>query len=296
MQLLTERKLGFSFCLNRNQVLALCGITIMYSALDYNHDGGLRKDSQKLICAVVDELKKEQCFATKQFRLIAQSFVPIASPVMDRRESISSAALDYSASPSSTSSQDEMLSMHGGSPTFRHLPADLSPRQPQKHVRRSSSQEMSPPARHQTTSKYSNRLTSASLTDLNPSTLQQYSIKQNQNSSPMVGNVELYDATTWPIDTSQPPEEWTQLVGMLDSAGAAHIYGEFVPGGGLVPVPQSEWQHANNNMLNSNNLSGSFFQEFEDGVPSVGSMSNTDSDGEQHFADDNELLWAAAGA
>lgn len=294
IQLLTERKLGFSFCLNRNQLLAICGITLLYSALDYQQNGVLRKDSQKLLCAVVEELEKDHCFATKQFRLIAAKVMPInSSPVLGRRESVSSGGpLDFSASPSSTSSHDDILSVHGGSPTFRHLPANISPRQ-QKTVRKMSSATDLTPQQARNLAKYSNRLTSASLTDLPPTANHQYGIKM-QNSSPMVGNVDLFD-NSWPMDNSQPPEEWAQLVTMLDSTGAAHIYGEYVPGGGLVQVPQQEWQ-SSNGMMGSNNMTNSFFQDFEDGVPSVGSLSDSHSEGEQHFPDENEILWATSAA
>ncbi|KAK6530146.1 hypothetical protein TWF694_003514 [Orbilia ellipsospora] len=73
VKLLEERKLGFSFCLNKNQTLLLCTFSILHGATDYAHDGVLAKDTQKLVSEILNTLQKNRYPLAKALNVIASS-------------------------------------------------------------------------------------------------------------------------------------------------------------------------------------------------------------------------------
>ncbi|KAF3940430.1 hypothetical protein ABW19_dt0204437 [Dactylella cylindrospora] len=73
VKLLEERKLGFSFCLNKNQTLLLCTFAILHGATDYAHDGVLAKDTQKLVSEILGTLQKGRYPLAKALNVIAAS-------------------------------------------------------------------------------------------------------------------------------------------------------------------------------------------------------------------------------
>lgn len=75
LQLLTERRFGFSFCLNKSHVLVLAGFTLMYSAMDSQRDGQLAKDNRKLLHGVLEELQIASPTLARQFRHLVSSAI-----------------------------------------------------------------------------------------------------------------------------------------------------------------------------------------------------------------------------
>src|SRR3954471_2100458 len=57
VQLLDERKLSFSFCLNRNEVLVQAGFGLLFQTLGLARDGKLIKDCNRLIFSIMDMLE-----------------------------------------------------------------------------------------------------------------------------------------------------------------------------------------------------------------------------------------------
>lgn len=53
IQLLDERSMTFSLCLNRGDVLALCGMTLLYQTIDLKQDGRLMREDERLVNAVL---------------------------------------------------------------------------------------------------------------------------------------------------------------------------------------------------------------------------------------------------
>lgn len=302
ISLLSERRLGFSFCLNRNTLLLSCGFSLLYAALDYQQDGGLFKDTQKLVNVVLEELERDNCLMAKQFRIIAKVIVNIEPSHVDRRASVSSAAVpEFTASPASTiESQDDDQRHYAalnGSPDFRNMPANLptrSPLAPQKFIRRSSSQDVkSPRVLHD--AKRVHRLTSASLTDLVPP---YSSIPQKCNPSLASNQSNIYDST-WGMDAPIANDEWAHMLSLMDSAHAASIYGDFMPGpgGGIVPVPPGDWPSVIG--VESAGALPTFFGDLTGEVPSLGSNTSDSDHGEtleSGFGDDNEILWTSGTA
>ncbi|KAH7380361.1 fungal-specific transcription factor domain-containing protein [Phaeosphaeria sp. MPI-PUGE-AT-0046c] len=77
VQLLDERKLSFSFCLNRNEVLVQAGFGLLYQTLDLARDGKLIKDCNRLICSVMDMLESGSAAGYDDFRRIGCTLVAV---------------------------------------------------------------------------------------------------------------------------------------------------------------------------------------------------------------------------
>lgn len=53
VQLLKERNMSFSFCLNKTDLLVLCGMTLLYQALELRQDSKMRQDNGRLVNGVL---------------------------------------------------------------------------------------------------------------------------------------------------------------------------------------------------------------------------------------------------
>ncbi|KAF1849308.1 uncharacterized protein K460DRAFT_305313 [Cucurbitaria berberidis CBS 394.84] len=77
VQLLDERKLSFSFCINRNEVLVQAGFGLLFQTLNLARDGKLIKDSNRLVCSVMDMLEGGSAAGFTEFRRVGCSMVAI---------------------------------------------------------------------------------------------------------------------------------------------------------------------------------------------------------------------------
>jgi hypothetical protein len=77
VQLLDERKLSFSFCLNRNEVLVQAGFGLLFQTLNLARDGKLIKDSNRLVCSVMDMLESGNAAGYVDFRRIGCTLVAV---------------------------------------------------------------------------------------------------------------------------------------------------------------------------------------------------------------------------
>ncbi len=77
IQLLEERSMCFSFCLNKADVLVLSGMTLLYQTLDLKQDSMMMKDGERLINAVIkitDRIKAPGCY---DFKRVAAMLVTV---------------------------------------------------------------------------------------------------------------------------------------------------------------------------------------------------------------------------
>ncbi|KAI9694633.1 MAG: hypothetical protein M1822_000249 [Bathelium mastoideum] len=72
IQLLEERKLSFTICLNRDEVLTLCGFGLLFQNQDLESGSKLKKDIQKQLHAVMDLLERDAAPGASQFRQLAE--------------------------------------------------------------------------------------------------------------------------------------------------------------------------------------------------------------------------------
>ncbi|KAF8443457.1 fungal-specific transcription factor domain-containing protein [Terfezia claveryi] len=77
IQLLSERKLGFSFCLDRNYLLVISGFAILYGTVHYQQKGSLAKESEILISRVIHELERAGYNKVNDFRKVAETIVHV---------------------------------------------------------------------------------------------------------------------------------------------------------------------------------------------------------------------------
>ena len=78
IQLLHERGLSFSFCLNKDEVLVLSGFGLLFQRLTLDPTSKILKESQKMVASVVDILTKSEAPCAPEFSKLAKPFLPTA--------------------------------------------------------------------------------------------------------------------------------------------------------------------------------------------------------------------------
>jgi hypothetical protein len=76
IQLLEERSMSFSFCVNKNEMLTLCGLSLLYQGLDLKKEGKLLKDGQRLVSVVENYLDSFKAPGAADFRKLVSSLAP----------------------------------------------------------------------------------------------------------------------------------------------------------------------------------------------------------------------------
>ncbi|EAQ92493.1 hypothetical protein CHGG_00728 [Chaetomium globosum CBS 148.51] len=80
IQLLEERSMSFSFCLNKADTLVLCGMVLLYQTLDLKQDSKMLQDNERLVNDVIkaaDKAKAPGCYDLKR---IAAMLVAVDEP------------------------------------------------------------------------------------------------------------------------------------------------------------------------------------------------------------------------
>ncbi|TGO68484.1 hypothetical protein BOTNAR_0024g00350 [Botryotinia narcissicola] len=84
-QLLEERNMTFSFCINKNAMLTLCGLSLLYQGLDIKQEGKLMQESQRLIKTVIRFLEKANAPGATDFKRLASSLITLDNQSLDCR-------------------------------------------------------------------------------------------------------------------------------------------------------------------------------------------------------------------
>ena len=77
VQLLEERRMSFSICLNKNEVLLLAGFGLLFQGLNLDRKGKLIQDSQRLLCSVVEILERNGASGAAEFKKVACAMISI---------------------------------------------------------------------------------------------------------------------------------------------------------------------------------------------------------------------------
>jgi hypothetical protein len=80
-QLLEERTMSFSLCLNKTDTLILCGMALLYQTLDLKRDGKLKKDNEKLVNAVIQIVDKSKAFDSYDFKRVSGLLITLDEPL-----------------------------------------------------------------------------------------------------------------------------------------------------------------------------------------------------------------------
>jgi hypothetical protein len=92
IQLLEERRLSFSFCLNKAELLVHSGFGLLFQGLDLDRNGALMKDIQRLLRSLIEILDRSVPIVSIEFRRITTSLsmvgsAPMRSPMLSRHSS-----------------------------------------------------------------------------------------------------------------------------------------------------------------------------------------------------------------
>lgn len=77
VQLLEERRMSFSFCLNKNELLISCGFGLLFQAIDLNHKGRLIQDSRRLLGSVLKILERNASPCAGHFKKAACAMITV---------------------------------------------------------------------------------------------------------------------------------------------------------------------------------------------------------------------------
>jgi hypothetical protein len=67
--------MSFSFCVNKNEMLTLCGLSLLYQGLDLKQEGKLMQDGQRLVAVVIKYLEKANAPGAADFKKLAGSMI-----------------------------------------------------------------------------------------------------------------------------------------------------------------------------------------------------------------------------
>jgi hypothetical protein len=110
VQLLEERRLSFSFCLNKAELLVLSGFGLLFQGLDLDRNGALMKDIQRLLRTLIEILDRSLPIASIEFRRITSSLsmtggAPMRSPMLSRHSSESNLSVVEDSMKAATQQQ-----------------------------------------------------------------------------------------------------------------------------------------------------------------------------------------------
>ncbi|QPC77342.1 hypothetical protein HYE68_008094 [Fusarium pseudograminearum] len=90
IQLLEERGMTFSFCLNKTDLLVICGMTLLYHSIDLKQDSKIMRDDERLVNSVIRILEKADASGSFDFKRVARMLVTVdesaGSPMHTSRE------------------------------------------------------------------------------------------------------------------------------------------------------------------------------------------------------------------
>lgn len=79
-QLLEERSMSFSFCLNKADVSVLCAMALLYQSLELKPDSKVMKDNERLVNVVLKTITRMKAPATYDLRRVSGLVVSIDEP------------------------------------------------------------------------------------------------------------------------------------------------------------------------------------------------------------------------
>ncbi|KUI52517.1 Transcriptional activator protein acu-15 [Cytospora mali] len=83
-QLLEERSMSFSFCLDKTDLLSVCSMTLLYQGLDLNQDSKMLRENERLVNAAVKIVERMKAPGTYDFKGIAGLLISVDEPPSSR--------------------------------------------------------------------------------------------------------------------------------------------------------------------------------------------------------------------
>ncbi|KXL51287.1 hypothetical protein M433DRAFT_60738 [Acidomyces richmondensis BFW] len=257
LQLLEERGMSFSFCLNQDELLVFTGFGLLFQGLDLDPSSKILKDNQKMITAVIGILSKSKARCTADFARVARSFLPQSTaqiprittpPVVNPHHTVSRHNSDPSISapsaPNSSSTRKQLKAIASritngvSSKTPR---SELSPDHRRATIHAISLHPNGVASQSQPSLQPQPRYNPASISRSEPArspiSIQQASLKpasRPQMQTPNFPNLDYlsFDNETFtgshnhisqPVKPEPQPTDWEKLLGSLDN-GTTNIY------------------------------------------------------------------------
>lgn len=128
VQLLEERGMSFSFCLNRTDILVLCGMTLLYQAIGLKQESKLIKDDTRLVNGVLKILQKSKAPGTLNLKKVASMVVSVEDQAPKSKTTSPPPVAGTPLSTRRTSTSPEMAA-----PPPRASPGAPAPRKKSSH-------------------------------------------------------------------------------------------------------------------------------------------------------------------
>ncbi|CAK7266715.1 DNA-binding transcription factor cat8 [Sporothrix epigloea] len=116
IELLEERKMSFSLCMNKPDLLILCGVAVLYQSMDLKQDSKMMKDKERLVNEVIkitDRTKAPGCYDFKRIAATLVSVDDVSPPATRTIPKLSMTAPARRPSPSSNAqNQDQQKKLH----------------------------------------------------------------------------------------------------------------------------------------------------------------------------------------
>lgn len=244
LQLLDERKLSFSFCLNRNEILVQAGFGLLFQTLGLGPEGKLIKDCNRLAYVVIEMLERANAPGAYEFRRVGCSMISVS-----RVEQVPTSSISRHASEGSMG--HPMDSFRATQNSLKGIVARFSPgtikahRQETKEPRRSILPAISPsmgmhsnPSSSSLSSIRSDPPAAHSEPTLRPlshrSSLSLYTKRRASNALCQKPNIDYLSFGPNPLESypfhpstcvksEVSPGDWERLLSSLDN-GQANIY------------------------------------------------------------------------
>ena len=84
--------MSFSFCLNRNELLLLAGLGLLFQGLDLDRKGKSVQGSQRLLCSAIEILERSAAMGAADFKKIACAMITVDRSSKGARSSDDTAA------------------------------------------------------------------------------------------------------------------------------------------------------------------------------------------------------------
>lgn len=110
LQLLTERGLTFSFCLNKSELLMVSGVGLLVQSLDLDVSSKVLLDNQRMLSTIVDQFGNIDATEQSAFTMMVSSIVPMnGQPQMIDSRSAADGAIQPSTSTTITATMKQQL-------------------------------------------------------------------------------------------------------------------------------------------------------------------------------------------
>lgn len=127
MELLEERNMSFSFCLNKADTLILCGMVLLFQTMDLKQDSKLLKDNEKLINTVIKDADKANAPGIYDFKRVARMLITVDEPAPQSLPTPPRQSPDSSRSAGPpTQRASSAAATKGHSALGRHISASMS--------------------------------------------------------------------------------------------------------------------------------------------------------------------------